>query len=52
MVKITNGLLILRKGNSSDWTADLDTSMRAWVGTYTTWLETSQLALEEAASTK
>ncbi|KAL0945911.1 hypothetical protein HGRIS_012194 [Hohenbuehelia grisea] len=50
MTKITSGLLILRKGNSSDWTPDLDGQMNAWTKEYITWLETATNALEEGAS--
>jgi hypothetical protein len=48
MTKIVSGLLILRKGNSPDWTTDLDNQMITWSKSYIQWLETSPIALGEA----
>lgn len=50
MTKVVNGILILRKSNSSAWTTDLDNSMNAWVKEYTGWLETAPIAIEEEMS--
>lgn len=50
--KIATGILILRKANSTDWTSDLDNAMIAWCKEYITWLETTDIALEEKAATK
>jgi hypothetical protein len=47
MTKIVSGLLILRKGNSPDWTSDLDNQMVTWSKSYIQWLETAAIALEE-----
>jgi hypothetical protein len=52
MAKIASALLILRKGNSPDWTADLDNQMITWSNQYITWLTTSRLAIEEEESLK
>ena len=52
MVKVSNAILILRKGQSKLWTDDLDSKMRAWTKEYINWLETSDLAQEEKAATK
>ncbi|PPQ81261.1 hypothetical protein CVT26_015092 [Gymnopilus dilepis] len=51
MVKVSNAILILRKGQSKLWTDDLDSKMRAWTKEYINWLETSDLAQEEKAAT-
>jgi len=51
MAKIASGILILRKGNSSDWTTTLDSQMIEWTRSYITWLTTARIALEEAAAT-
>ena len=52
MTKITSGILILRAGNSSDWTSDLNAQMTNWTTQYISWLQTSPIALEEKAATK
>ncbi|KIJ51844.1 hypothetical protein M422DRAFT_776428 [Sphaerobolus stellatus SS14] len=49
--KIASGILILRKGGSSDWTTDLDNQFKAWCSEYITWLEAASIALQEAVST-
>jgi hypothetical protein len=50
MTKIVTGILILRQGDSTDWTTELDERMNAWSRQYITWLETSPLALDEGDS--
>jgi len=52
MAKVTTGILILRTANSPDWTSDFETQMNNWTTQYITWLQTSPIALEEAAATK
>ena len=52
MAKVTTGILILRGANSPDWTSDFETQMNNWTTQYITWLQTSPIALEEAAATK
>lgn len=52
MTKIVSGILILRKGKSSDWTADLDSQMTAWTKEYISWLETAIISLEEGRADK
>jgi hypothetical protein len=51
MTKLANGLLILRNGNNSDWTTELDNQMVAWTKEYIKWLQTNPLALQEGAAT-
>ncbi|KAJ7591610.1 alginate lyase-domain-containing protein [Mycena floridula] len=45
--KIVTGILILRKGQSPDWTDDVNTQMNAWANEYIPWLETNDIALGE-----
>lgn len=52
MSKIVSGILILRKGQSPDWTTELDDAMNSWAREYITWLETAKIAIEEALATK
>ena len=52
MTKLVSGLLVLRQGNSSDWTSDLDSQMQDWVLQYIQWLETAPIAIQEQNSTK
>jgi hypothetical protein len=47
MSKLVTGLLILRNGNNSDWTAELDNQMKNWTKEYINWLQTSPIALGE-----
>ncbi|KAJ3518100.1 hypothetical protein NMY22_g13828 [Coprinellus aureogranulatus] len=50
ITKVVNAILILRKGSSTDWTAELDNAMMEWSRQYITWLETAPLALGEGNS--
>ena len=52
MAKVTSAILILRKGGSTQWTTDLDNQLIAWTKEYITWLETAEIAIEEALATK
>jgi hypothetical protein len=52
MAKVTTGILVLRKGNSTLWTTELDNQMIAWAGEYTNWLETAEIAIAERDATK
>lgn len=52
MVKIVSGVLILRKSNSTAWSAESDNGMKSWVSQYVNWLETEDIALMEAHSAK
>ncbi|KAF9473986.1 chondroitin AC/alginate lyase [Pholiota conissans] len=51
MAKVTSAILILRKGGSTQWTSDLDNQLIAWTKEYITWLETAEIAIEEALAT-
>jgi hypothetical protein len=52
MAKVASGVLILRGGKSPDWTTDFDTQMNNWTTQYTSWLQTSPIALKEGVATK
>jgi hypothetical protein len=52
MAKIASAILILRKGESPDWTPELDEQMVSWSNEYIEWLETAELALEERSAAK
>ena len=52
MTKVATGILVLRKGKSALWTTELDNQMIAWAREYITWLETTQIAIEERDATK
>ncbi|KAF7972128.1 hypothetical protein HWV62_18852 [Athelia sp. TMB] len=51
MAIISSAILILREGNSTDWTSTLDGQMNTWLTQYITWLQTNPLALAEGAAT-
>jgi hypothetical protein len=52
MTKIVSGLLILRKGNSTEWTPELDAAMQQWTTQYISWLESYPTALRESIAPK
>lgn len=52
MVKVVNGILILRSGKSADWTSELDDQMVGWTREYISWLQNAPLAQEEVAAAK
>ena len=52
MTKVASAILILREGNATDWTPDLDNQMVSWVQEYIQWLETANQAIQESDATK
>jgi hypothetical protein len=52
MAKVTSAILLLRKGGSTAWTKDLDDRMVSWSNDYIKWLETADIAIEEALAPK
>lgn len=52
MTMVTSTILILREGNSPDWTNDLDTQMNNWTTNYINWLTTSPIATGEQSADK
>jgi hypothetical protein len=47
MAKLASGILILRDGNSPDWTDDLDSQMVDWTNAYLDWAMNSDIANQE-----
>ena len=45
-------VMILRKGNSPDWTNDMDTQLTNWTTTYLNWMQTNPLGIGELAAAK
>jgi Alginate lyase len=52
LVKVVNGILILKRMHSPDWTSARDRSMNNWVSQYAKWLTESQLGKETASKKK
>ena len=52
MAKVTSAILLLRKGGSTAWTKDLDERMISWSNDYIKWMETADIAIEEASAPK
>jgi hypothetical protein len=52
MAKVTSAILLLRKGRSTAWTKDLDNRMISWSNEYIKWMETADIAIEEANADK
>ena len=52
MAKVTSAILLLRKGGSKAWTKDLDDRMISWSNDYIEWMETADIAIEEANAAK
>uniref|UniRef100_A0A8H7XTG2 Alginate lyase domain-containing protein n=1 Tax=Psilocybe cubensis TaxID=181762 RepID=A0A8H7XTG2_PSICU len=50
MAKVASAVLLLRKGKSTAWTADIDNQFIEWSRKYITWLENSDLAIKERES--
>ncbi|KAF8177692.1 chondroitin AC/alginate lyase [Pholiota molesta] len=48
MAKVTSAVLLLRKGGSTLWTSDLDNQLIVWTTQYVNWLETADIAVQEA----
>jgi len=45
-------VLVLRGGNASAWTSEIDSGLVEWTKRYIEWLTTNEIALGEAAATK
>lgn len=52
MSKVASAVLLLRKGKSTAWTADIDNQFIEWSRKYITWLENAELAIKEKESKK
>jgi len=51
MAKISSAILILRNGNSSDWTDALNSQMMNWTTSYIGWMTSSPIAYQEWTAT-
>jgi Alginate lyase len=52
IVKIINGIMILKAADSPDWTAARDQELAAWMAQYADWLENSLLGKRSASRPK
>lgn len=52
IVKIINGILVLKASNSSDWTSARDSAMASWMAQYAEWLQKSDPGMESASRPK
>lgn len=52
IVKIINGILVLKAASSPDWTAARDQELTLWMGQYTEWLQNSTLGKMSASRPK
>lgn len=52
MAKIASGILVLRQGQATSWTSDIDTSFQTWLKEYIVWMTTNTLAIQEKEATK
>lgn len=52
IVKIINGIMILKAASSPDWTAARDQQLVTWMGQYATWLQNSPLGKMSASRPK
>ncbi|KAF9531114.1 chondroitin AC/alginate lyase [Crepidotus variabilis] len=47
MTKVASSVLILRQGQSTAWTAELDDALKSWCREYAQWLQTAAIAVSE-----
>lgn len=52
MVKVVNGIQVLRLGKAPAWTPTLESAMVSWTTQYVNWLETSALGQKAASAPK
>ncbi|KAH7915386.1 alginate lyase-domain-containing protein [Hygrophoropsis aurantiaca] len=52
IVKIVNGIFIMRGTTAPDWTMERDQGMTTWMSHYKDWLQTSSLGIEAASRPK
>lgn len=52
MVKVVNGIQILKAAQSPDWTPAMDSQMVGWINQYVNWLQTNTLAQQAATAPK
>jgi hypothetical protein len=52
MVKVVNGLQLMRGAKSPDWTSSREQAMTNWMKSYMSWLETSDIGKSTASKAK
>ena len=52
LVKVVNGINVLKAAGSSDWTAARERAMTDWMRSYVSWLENSALGKQVAKKAK
>ncbi len=52
IVKVVNGIQLLRNGKSSDWTTARQQAMTSWMTSYVGWLQGSTIGKETASKAK
>lgn len=52
IVKIINGIMILKASSSPDWTVERDQRLAGWMAQYATWLQNSPLGRTSASRPK
>lgn len=52
LVKVVNGLKVLKEAGSPDWSQARDTGMTNWMRSYASWLENSALGKQVATKAK
>ena len=52
LVKVVNGLQLMRNTKSPDWTAAREQAMTSWMSSYVGWLQSSSLGKEVASKAK
>ncbi|KZO98352.1 chondroitin AC/alginate lyase, partial [Calocera viscosa TUFC12733] len=51
MIKIVNGILLLRAPKNSYWTSSMDNAMTSWVKTYIQWIQQSDIGVAASKAT-
>lgn len=52
IVKVVNGILVLKAAGSEDWTMARDQGMGSWMASYARWLNTSDIGKSAASRAK
>jgi hypothetical protein len=52
ITKVVSSILLLRKTNTTQWTPQMDSAMVAWAKSYSNWLATNPLGIQEGADPK
>lgn len=52
LVKVVNGIQLLKATGSPDWTSTRDNEMLSWMNQYLSWLQNSDIGKETASKAK